>query len=306
MFRSFIAWLDAYTSRETPASVLNSLIGLMAFAGLLGTIFGNQAIRVGAFVVVIVFVVSVILVLLADRRHLQQRFGETRKLLTRYCDFFVDNNSEPLVSVEAWDQVVYIQPNGDVDEVITVKAVALRERVYFIRMTTGSKWDQPERYRRNVRVMARSLTVNDGAGPRWLVTTSWTSSQKLTAILHLHDPIKQGEEIRFEVVRTWPAKCRPLMRDGVAESFTFCTTGRLLDIRHVEYKIVLPLGFEAVHEAIGHLEPDVHLSVKDGREQDGRRALTWRADLVPPCRTVGVRLELSGSRLLSREPTQRH
>ncbi|MGH3757799.1 hypothetical protein [Actinophytocola sp.] len=295
MFKSFIAWLDFYISRETPASVLKSLVGLMAFAGLLGTIFGNQAIRVGAFVVVIVFVVLVILLLLADRRHLQQRYGVTRELLTRYCDFVVDNSSKPLVSVEAWNQVVYIQPNGDVNEVITIKATAIRERVYFIRMPAGSRWDQPERYRSNVQVVARSLTVNHSAGPRWIVTTSWISARKLTAILHLHEPIKQGEEIRYEVVRTWPAKCRPLMRDNVAESFTY-SASKLHDIRHVAYKIVLPGEFDAVHEPIGHLEPDVHLSVEGEYDQEGRRVFTWRTDLVPAGKVVGIRLELSGSR----------
>jgi hypothetical protein len=162
----------------------------MAFAGLLGTIFGNQAIRVGAFVVVIVFIASVILLLLADRRNLQRSNETTRELLTRYCDFITENNPEPLISVETWDQVVYVEPNGDVREVIKITAVALRERVYFIRMTAGSRWDQPERYRRNVRVVARSLTVNNSPGPRWIVTTSWTSEQKLTAVLHLHEPIK--------------------------------------------------------------------------------------------------------------------
>jgi hypothetical protein len=295
MFKSFIAWLDLYISRETPASVLKSLVGLMAFAGLLGTIFGNQAIRVGAFVVVIVFVVSVILLLLADRRRLQQDHGVTRELLTRYCDFIVDNSSKPLVSVEAWNQVVYIQPNGDVKEVITIKAVALRERVYFIRLTAGSRWDQPERYRRNVKVIARSLTVNNSAGPQWIVTTSWRSSDKLTAVLHLHAPIKQGEEVRFEVARSWPAKCRPMMRDGTVESFTFCFS-RLLDTRHVDYKIVLPAGFDAIHEPIGHLEPDACLSVEGERDQEGRRVFTFHADLVPADKMVGIRLELSGSR----------
>jgi hypothetical protein len=296
MFKSFIAWLDLYISRETPASVLKSLVGLMAFAGLLGTIFGNQAIRVGAFVVVIVFVVSVILLLLADRRHLQQDHGAIRELLTRYCDFVVDNSSKPLVSVEAWNQVVFVEPNGDVKEVITITAVALRERVYFIRMTAGSRWDQPERYRRNVKVIARSLVVNNSPGPRWIVTTSWTSAQKLTAVLHLHEPIKQGEQIRFEVVRTWPAKCRPLMRDQVADSFVFRTATQLLDIRHVEYKIVLPAGFDAVHEPIGQLAPQVHLTVEDERDQEGRRVFTWRADLVPAGTAVGVMLELCGPR----------
>jgi hypothetical protein len=287
MFRSFIAWLDLYISRETPASVLKGLIGLMAFAGLLGTIFGNHVIRVGAFVIVILFIVSVILLLLADRRHLQLHYDTTHKLLTRYCDFLACNSSEPLVSVQEWRQVVYIEPDGDVREVITIKAVALRERVYFIRMTAGSKWDQPERYRRTVKVIARGLTVNNRAGPRWSVTTTWASSERMIAILHLHEPIKQGEEILFEVVRIWPAKCRPLMRDKVPDSFTFRTT-RLLDIQHVDYKIVLPSGFHAVHEPIGHL------SVEDDHDEEGRQVFRWEAN-VPDGETVGVRLELSGS-----------
>lgn len=295
MFRNFITGLDLYISRETPVSVLKSLIGLMAFAGLLGTIFGSQAIRVGAFVVVIVFVVSVIVLLLADRRHLQQNYLEAHELLTRYCDFVADNSSEPLVSIEAWNQVVHVQSNGDVNEVITIKAIALRERVYFVRMTAGSLWDQPERHRRNVKVIARSLTVNDSVGPRWRVTTSWRSSQKLTAILHLHEPIKQGEEIHFEVAREWPAKCLPMMRDGSADSFIF-RFSRLLDTRHVDYKIVLPVGFDAVHEPIGHLEPDVQLSIDNDLDEDGRREFTFHTDLVPAGKAVGIRLELSGSR----------
>lgn len=303
MFRSIIQWLDAYLSRETPASVLNSLVGLMAFAGLLGTIFGNQAIRVGAFVVVLVFVVSVILLLLADRRHLLQDYGVHRQLLTRYCDFVVDNSSGPIVSIESWEQASYIQPNGDVKDVLKIKAVAQRERVYFIRLTAGSKWDQPERYRRNVKVIARSLTVNGSAGPRWMVTTSWTSSQKMTAILHLHEPVMRGEEILYEVIRTWPAKCRPLMRDGVAESFVFRAT-QMLAVRRVTYKIVLPAGFSAVHELIGHLEPDVELSTTEGRDQEDRYVITWRADLVPVGKMVGVRLELGGPVSYATSPTR--
>lgn len=292
MFKSFIAWLDFYISRENPASVLKSLVGLMAFAGLLGTIFGNQAIRVGAFVVVIVFVVSVILVLLADRRRSMQQLGIYRKLLTRYTDFVRDNSSDPLVSVESWDQTVYLRPNGDVREVLVIKAIALRERVYFVRMTAGSRWEQPERYRRNVDVAARGLTVNGSSGTRWNVTTSWTSSQKMTAVLHLHEPVKQGEEIHFEVVRVWPGKCRPLMREQAAEEFIFRSTS-LLVIRQVNYTIVLPEGFEAIHEPIGQHHPDVNLAVLSHRDKEGRSVFAWSADLVPADTAVGIRVELS-------------
>ena len=38
MFKSFIAWLDTYLSREEPSTVLKAMVGLMAFAGLLGTV----------------------------------------------------------------------------------------------------------------------------------------------------------------------------------------------------------------------------------------------------------------------------
>jgi hypothetical protein len=151
MFKGFIAWLDSYISREEPSSVLKAMVALMAFAGLLGTIFGNQAIRAGAFVVVIVFVMSVVLLLLADRQHLSQSYDTHRSLLARYCDFIIDHSSEPLVAIDTWRQKVYVQPNGDVREVLVLKAVALRERVYFIRLTAGSGQEQPEKYRRNPR-----------------------------------------------------------------------------------------------------------------------------------------------------------
>ena len=60
------------------------------------------------------------------------------------------------------------------------------------------------------------------------------------------------------------------MRDGIADSFIF-RFSRLLDTRHVDYKIVLPAGFDAVHEPIGHLEPDVQLSIDNDRDQEGKQ-----------------------------------
>jgi hypothetical protein len=290
MFKGFIAWFDTYVSREEPSSILRALVGLMAFAGLLGTIFGNHAIRAGAFVAVIVLAISVVLLLLVDRKHLRQSYDSHRELLARYCDFVIDHSSEPLVAIDAWRQHVYILPNGDVREVLNLKATALREKVYFIRLTAGSGWEQPERYRRDVEIVARSLTVNGVSGPRWNVTTSWRSTKKIASIIHLHHAINSGEEIFFEVVRKWPAKCLTLLR-GEVDNFTFRTTS-LLKIRHVEYSIVLPVGFDAVHELIGAGEPDVQLTAKTECDPEGRRVFVWRADKVPTLTEVGIRLEL--------------
>ena len=195
--------------------------------------------------------------------------------------------------MESWDQTVYLRPNGDVREVLVIKAVALRERVYFVRMTAGSRWEQPDRYRRNVTVAARGVTVNGSSGTRWNVTTSWTSAQKMTAVLHLHEPVKQGEEIHFEVVRVWPGKCRPLMRDLAAEEFIFRPTNLLMTSR-VTYTIVLPEGYDAIHEPIGQHHPGVNLTVLPHRDKEGRRVFAWSADIVPAGTAVGIRLELDG------------
>lgn len=287
MLDSFIAWLDSYVTREQPSTIVRAMLAMMTFAGLLGTLSGEQAIRAGAFVVGIVSALSAVLILLADRRRLTRENDSNRVLLSRYCDTIANNSVEPLVRIENWRQRVEVQPNGDVTETLTLKAVALREEVPFIRLTAGCRWDQPDRYRRRVKVTARSVTINGVSGTKWHVTSSWRSIQKLTSVLHLHLPIKRGQVVTFEVTRTWPAKCRPLMRDGQAEDFTLETTA-LLETQHVEYTIVLPLGFEAVYEEIGTGEPDVQLSA----DADGGRIFTWRADKVPTLTKVGIRLQL--------------
>jgi hypothetical protein len=290
MFKGFIAWLDSYIYREESSSILKASIGLMAFAGLLGTVFGNQAIRTGAFVVVMLFVVSIILVLLADRRNLKHAHDLHRMLLARYCDFVIDKSPEPLVSFEAWTQRNYIYANGDVREVLTLKAIALREEVYFIRLRAGSRWDQPEKYRRDTKIIARSLTVDGTPGPRWKVTNTWESPQKMKSIFHLHQPARRGEKIAFEVVRTWPAKCLPLVR-GEAEGFSF-RASPLLDIQHIEYSIVLPLGLDAVYELIGPVDSKVQLFADSKFDKEGRREFVWHADKVPARTELGLRLDL--------------
>jgi hypothetical protein len=196
------------------------------------------------------------------------------------------------VSFETWRQKVFVQPNGDVREVLTLKATALREKVYFVRLRAGCRWDQPEKYRQGVKVIARSLTVNGVPGPRWNVTTSWQSAQKMVSILHLHQPLRRSEEIHFEVTRIWPGKCLPLMRNGESEEFTFYMTN-ILEAMHVEYTIVLPLGTDAVYDLIGDSEPDVRLTAAAEYDQEGRRIFVWHADKVPASTCVGLRLELS-------------
>lgn len=292
MFKSFIAWLDSYISQEEPATILKSLVGLMAFAGLLGTIFGNQAIRVGAFVVVIVFAVAVILLLLADRRRLRQECATHRDLVARYDDLVLESSPEPLISVEDWSQRVYVRSNGDVREVLNIKAVALRDEVHFLRFHMGSEWNQPERYRRKVEVHARSIRIDGTLGPHLHVTGSWISESKLRSIVHLHAPLAHGEQICLEMIRIWPAKCLPLMREGAADTFTFRRTERM-PIQRMEYHVILPTGFNATYEPVGFTEPHSKISVDAFTDTESRRVIACRVNDLPERKTIGMRLELA-------------
>jgi hypothetical protein len=84
---------------------------------------------------------------------------------------------------------------------------------------------------------------------------------------------------------------QPMMRNKQAESFLLRTTDAL-EIRHAEYTIVLPDGFEAVYELVGDRAPDVQLSADEEKGPDGRNAYTWRTDKVPAEISVGIRVQL--------------
>jgi hypothetical protein len=291
MLRNFVAWLDSYISRKEPGAVLRVLVVLMAVAGVLGGVFDEPWVRVSAIVGVVVLGVSCLGILLADRYRLRLGYETQRELLARYCDFVADNNLSPVVSIENWHQKVYIQPNGDVREVAMIKAVALRDEVHFIRFHLGSEWDQPEEYRRNVTIRARGIDIDGAIGPQWKVTNNWLSDAKLNSIVHFSSPVRRGEEVQLEMVRFWPAKCRPLMRQGVADDFFFRTT-ELLRIQQFEYQVILPLGFDVVYRPIGFTEPDEHTSIDVYNDTEGRRVVVCRASRLPHRQSVGMQLEL--------------
>jgi hypothetical protein len=291
MFKSFVNWLDSYSAQRGAPGIVGDLIGLLSFAGLLGTVFGSQMVRAGAFAATGVLIITGILFLLADRRRLQRDYNTHRRLLVRYCDFIIRHRPEPRILVQDWDHTVYIQKNGDTREKIVLKAVSLREEVYFIRFYAGSEWEQPEKYQSKVQVSARSLKTNGEPGPRWTVTKSWLSSRKLAMIVHPHAPIKQNEEIRLEIERFWPRKCQPLMRDGDAEDFHF-HTGKVLQIDKVTYRVVFPGRLNISYEAIGFLDDrSSGTYITSNQDGEGRTVVTLQIDHVPTNAKYGMNLD---------------
>jgi hypothetical protein len=138
-------------------------------------------------------------------------------------------------------------------------------------------------------VSARSLDAAGNPGPSWHIMSSW-EGDRLTSYLDLDPPIRHGKIIRFQVERTWPAKCQPMMRHRQPEDFVLRTTNAL-ELRRAEYSIVLPRKLEAVYELIGEGELDVQLTA-DVDEQAGKKVYRWCADKIPAMTFVGIRLEL--------------
>lgn len=289
MFKYFTEWLDEYLRDHEPSVVLKAAVGLLAFASLLGAFFGSQALRAGAFVVVVFCMLSGVLLLLADRRDIRRQRDTYLHRLDWYYKVLSELSPEPLIAVENWDQRVEVEPNGDVREVLTLEAVAPREHVFFARLTARSLWDQPKRQLNGIRMTVRGIKPDGSRGPTWPLHSSW-KGDTLVSYLDLDPPLHRGQVIRFEMERTWPAKCLPLVRHHQPENFRLRTTNAL-EIRHAEYQVVLPRGREAVYELVGADEPDVQLTAEETLENN-RRVYKWRADKVPTKTAVGIRLQL--------------
>ena len=285
-----------YLSFRRQSVLMMAGVAAVAVAAILAAVLGNGGLRATATVVAIVCAVGVVAVFLVEGRAAGRAAEDCGHLVARYCDFVVGNESAArdglLASVENWHQKVHIQPNGDVREVVVLEAVAERDEVYFIRFHLGSDWEQPAKYRRNVLVNADSIEIDGRPTKHWSITNSWLSGARLTSIVHFHSPVRMGQVVRMEMTRFWPAKCLPLMRRGMAERFVFGAT-ELLRIRHLEYQVSLPIGFDARYEPIGFTPPDNRISVNGYTDVGGRRVFICRVTELPERLTVGMRLALT-------------
>lgn len=193
------------------------------------------------------------LVLIRDHGTLKREVSAHRELLTRYCEL-IYYASHPVALVQSWNQVATIERNGDVNELITINAVALRDPLYFLRLRSDAKWEQPEAYRRRVRVNFRSVHIAGLRGPSWQITPRWLPDGRLEMLAHLHSPVPKGAEIQIEIEREWPGKCIPLMKERAPDNFGFNMSGAL-HIKQAKYIIVLPKDTDVYYEPIGFQQP---------------------------------------------------
>ncbi|GAB1509531.1 hypothetical protein [Actinophytocola sp. KF-1] len=289
MLAKFVVWLDDLLDGEGSPVIVKSVVGIMGFAVVLGAALGGAAVKAGFLVVVVLVLLSLMLILLRDRRALKRDRDDARELLSRYCDHLYDQ-TRPVALVKDWNQVATISKDGSVKELITIRAEALQEFLYYLRFRADSRWTQPHRYRRRVHVDVRGVKGAGRRGPSWRVTPSWLSDGRLEILAHLHSPVPRGTEIQVEVERAWPRKCAPLMA-GELDSFGF-NFSHALKIEHATYVVVLPKGVEVYFEEADFQQPHPRFSVAGGRNKDGRFEVTLVVNDLPADVHVGMRLQV--------------
>ena len=241
MLKSFISWLDHFIIDEGPSTVAKAVVGILGFAALLGAILGNAAVKAGLIVSVILLALVGIVVLIGDRKRLKQEAEYSRRLLARYCNFLTDR-PKPVVRVLDWEQIAVIESNGDTVEVVTLRALVLRDELYFLPLRLGPGWDQPQKYRQRVQVKVRSLSVDGTKGTSCDITTSWLPDGRMDVLSHLSSPVGHGSEVRLEMEWRWPGKCIPLAKERRPDEFAFRFNN---PVERASYVVVLPAGEDA-------------------------------------------------------------
>lgn len=288
MRKNFLEWLQDYAVHAGLVGLIEGMLAALAFAGAFSTLFGTTAIKAGAMVGVIFAVLGLIALLSFNRVELNNQVELHRNLLARYCTIIAERSKHAYRTM-SWNDVFVISPNGDVRETITVRAIVECDELDFYKIYTGPGWYQPERYRDGVRAKVRSLEVEGVGGARRDVTTSWSEKGNLEIIAHFGEPAHRDSEISLQVELDWPGRCIPLMRRRVPAEFALTFTSPL---PYLEYRIVLPIGFDAYHDVIGLVRgPNVFESSRRGG--DGRNVeVKLVARDIAKGQRVGLRLDL--------------
>jgi hypothetical protein len=253
---------------------------------LIGSLVGSVAIKAGGLVVVLLALTAVILILVADRRRLIREDDANVRLVAKYCDL-LKTRFDTLWYVTKWDQQVTIEESGDTKQVMTIHAIADCEYLDFFRLKVGAGWNQPEKYRRRVKVSVRSVDIAGKGGPQCEITAEWTSDNKREVVVHLPSPVTKGNEFRVVMEWDWPGKCRPLMCDARPEEFCINFT-RITQL--LKYTIEVPKGVEMYCHAIGSESSSENYKLRTIKT---KRAIKYQLEArdVPSARKVGLRLQ---------------
>lgn len=288
MLKGFVEWLEGHLIKVGVFGLAEGALAILAFGGIMSALLGTTAVKASAIVVVLLANLGTFIILLAGRRELRRRSERDQLLLGHYCRVLRDR-SDFSWRVISWSEVITIKANGDSHTVVTVKAIVESVLLDFFRLCLGAIWNQPHRYRRQVKVNARSLEVDGIGGTRYEVTTSWMPDGRLEFLTHFKSPLNLGEKIELVLELEWPGKCVPLVRYREPEEFRVHFRNR---VEFAHYVVVLPDGMEAYCQPIGFVPGENRNVISSGRNRAGQQEISFTAYDIPAREVVGMRLDL--------------
>lgn len=285
MLRNIVGWVDEQLAGGKPSAALRLIVASSVSVATFGLFTGNEAVQAGVLGVFAGFGA----VLLADRRSLRHRYETHQRLTQHYCDF-IYSKMQISPQIISWQQITRIDSAGNARETIVVRARTLVDDIQFFRLRFGPGWNQPQRYRRGIRVNVRGLSVEGTPGTRLTITKDWLDTGKLDLTAHFHAPPRAGSEILLTMDWDWPGKCIPLLRRN-PDLFVF-EFGK--SVGYAIQTVVLPAGYDAYYEPVGFSHDQIGYSLVRSEDDRGQVQFIFEAQLLPEDHRAGMRLELRG------------
>jgi hypothetical protein len=267
--------------------VIEAVLGVLGFAGLASTLFGEPAIKAGAVVATLAAILGLLVVLSTSRSGLQNR-NETLEELIRHYTAALEHRYHHMWRTKTWRQLIVIDEHGNTTEEISCTIVADSEYVDYFSVWCGAGWAWPTHLRKKVKY--RITTARNGAegGVRSIITDSWFDRDKLAIIVHLREPLPQGSEAAFDLTMSWPLKCARLAKHAEPEEFARTFPGPL-DSLH--YTVELPRGYQARVDTIGLRNGGTKYKIRSTTTKDGAKRVTLTAAGISAGRRVGMRID---------------
>jgi hypothetical protein len=289
MIASFTEWLHDHIFYTGVVGIVESVLGILAFGGVLSVVFGSPTIKAAAVVAAVLGVLGLFVLLVANRTEWRRRSDQDRRLIRHYCDELKERYQHAW-TITSWTCVTTIAPNGDTQLVITCTAVVECELLDFFSIWDGPNWDGwPDRFRRRVRIKVRRHSGNPNGGTRPDVTSTWMARNRIEILMHLGQPARRGDTIGMVAEIDWPARCLPFAKGESCEEFVqkFATP-----VQFARNTIVLPKGYEACFEIIGLVEGVDDFTLTSEPNNSGQLETTLVTRDIEGNRRVGLRLDL--------------
>lgn len=287
MLRSFVDWLDEYLVDVGVRGLVVGGLGVLTFGSLLAALLGEPVIKSAAIVAVLLLALGSFLIVAASCLRWRTRAVMAEAALRR--SYKRQLGDSPYWTVKKWKQTIWVAANGDSVASVILHCVSDRDNLSFFRIRFGSGWDQPSRQRSRVHVQMRSLQLEGVGGVKATEFDHWRDGSQLEVYVEFPTLVPLGGEFRFVADLEWPARCRPLARDGRPEEFCV-TAGPAMEV--LEYTVVLPPGREACYDPIGFTVAEKGLLLVSRATPDGRTEVYLKAKRLADGRRVGMRVEL--------------